>query len=262
MNNNTDSVMQNKTTPEYKLCERVRRKFREGIREFNLINDGDHILVGCSGGKDSMALLQLLGEMLRYSKLQFRVTAVHVKMSNVDYEGDTNYLSAFAQKYGVEFLTESTTFDTDQNPHRTPCFLCSWNRRKALFEKAQELGCNKVALGHHKDDIVITTLLNLAFNGSFSTMPVLLKMRKMPFSIIRPLCKVTASDLVEWSRIQQYQPLVKVCPHDKESNRTDMGIALSELEKIAPEIKNNIWRALNKENKLVEHPPYVDSLDI
>ena len=241
-----------KLSPEYKLCERVRRKFREGIREFNLITDGDHILVGCSGGKDSMALLQLLGEMKRYSKVDFRVTAVHIKNENIQYKSDTAYLSEFSSRFDIPFSFHTISFLPDEQQGRTPCFLCSWNRRKALFEQAKELGCNKIALGHHKDDIIVTTLMNLSYNGAFSTMPALLQMRKMPLTIIRPLCKVDECDLKEWSNIFSYQPLLKVCPYDSDSHRTDMTKVVTALQDIAPEFKNNSWHALVKENKMIE----------
>ena len=241
-----------KLTPEYKLCERVRRKFREGIREFDLINEGDHILVGCSGGKDSLTLIQLIGEMKRYSKVRFEVVAVHIKNLNIDYQSDIKYLENFAQSFGVKFIIKTISFQPDQKQGRTPCFLCSWNRRKALFELAQELGCNKIALGHHKDDIITTTLMNLSYNGSFSTMPVLIEMQKMPLTIIRPLCKVEEEDIKQWANCFQYSPLIKVCPYDTNNHRSDVTQLLPTLSDIAPEFKNNIWHALLKENKLVE----------
>ena len=125
-------------------------------------------------------------------------------------------------------------------------------RRGALHDAAIEAGCNKIALGHHKDDIIVTALMNLSYNGAFSTMPALLQMRKMPLTIIRPLCKVDECDLKEWSNIFSYQPLLKVCPYDSDSHRTDMTKVVTALQEIAPEFKNNIWHALVKENKMIE----------
>jgi tRNA(Ile)-lysidine synthase TilS/MesJ len=144
------------------------------------------------------------------------------------------------------------SFEADRNERRTPCFLCSWNRRKTLFEVAQELGCNKIALGHHQDDILHTALMNLSYAGSFSTMPCYLKMQKMPLAIIRPLCMVKESLLKEWAKESEYQPLIKLCPHERASKRTEIACLFEQMEKQNPEFRANLWNALLKDGKLVE----------
>ena len=241
-----------KLTEEYKVGERVRRRFRTGVKDFELIVPGDHILVGLSGGKDSMALLELLGELRRQMRESIRLSALHVRMENVDYQSDSSYLANFAAQCGAEFVLRTANFEKDREEGRTPCFLCSWNRRKTLFETAKDLGCNKIALGHHQDDILRTAMMNLTFNGSFATMPALLQMRKMPLTIIRPLCKVEEEDLVKWSIFHQYEPLKKLCPHEKESNRTSIENVMNAMKTLNPEYRYHLWRALEKENKLVE----------
>lgn len=241
-----------KLTEEYRLTQTIRRAFNQGIREFALIESGDSILVGLSGGKDSLALLRLLGERRKKSNYSFRLAALHVKMDNVDYRSDLTYLENFAKDCGAEWLVRTGHFDADRDEKRSPCFLCSWNRRKILFETAQSEGFNKIALGHHQDDILHTALMNLTFEGSFATMPVKLKMRKFPITIIRPLCKLKESYLVEWAKQQNLQPLDKVCPFDKESNRTTIKGVFAQLEQLNAESRYSLWRALQKENKLVE----------
>ena len=240
------------TATERKLTERVRRKFREGIRTYQLIAPGDHVLVGLSGGKDSMALLQLLGEYRRHAARPFRLSALHVRMQGIDYRTDASYLEDFAREQGADFYLETCEMPEDRNAHRTPCFLCSWTRRKALFNLAQTLGCQRIALGHHRDDILTTALMNLTYNGSFSTMPVRQAFRKMPLEIIRPLCRVGEDDLRTWAEIYQYEPLLKVCPHDKEGHRQTMRGLLETLQEMNPEAKSSLWHALHKANKLVE----------
>ena len=204
-----------KLTDDYRLEQRVRRAFGAGLKEFSLIESGDRILVGLSGGKDSMALLELLGELARRRGGAFRVEALHVRK-------------------------------------RSPCFLCSWNRRKQLFETAQELGCTKIALGHHRDDILRTAMMNLTFAGSFATMPVKIRMRKFPVTIIRPLCRVDEADLRRWAEIHGYQPLVKTCPHDGEGNRRSIESVVDAMQRLCPEARNSLWHALEKDGKLVE----------
>lgn len=234
------------------LRSKLLRSFREGVKEFNLITPSDVILIGLSGGKDSLALLDLMGDMLRRSNNGFTLHALHVRMVGVDYQSDTDYLREQCARHKITYHERLVSFEPDRNEKRTPCFLCSWNRRKTLFEVAQELGCNKIALGHHQDDILHTALMNLSYAGSFSTMPCLLKMQKMPLTIIRPLCKVKEALLKEWSIVADYQPLVKLCPHERASKRTEISLLFEQLELQNPEFRANLWNALLKAGKLVE----------
>ena len=247
-----EKIVPKKLTEEYRVGEKVRRRFRAGLKDFALVQPGDHILVGLSGGKDSMALLELLGELRRQMRENITLVALHVRMENVDYQSDSCYLADFAAKCGAQFVLRTSSFEKDREEGRTPCFLCSWNRRKALFETAKEMGCNKIALGHHQDDILRTAMMNLTFTGTFATMPALLKMRKMPLTIIRPLCKVEEEDLVKWSNFHQYEPLRKICPHERESNRTNIENVMNAMKTINPEYRYHLWKALEKDNKLVE----------
>lgn len=234
------------------LRSKLLRSFREGVKEFNLITPSDVILIGLSGGKDSLALLDLMGDLLRRSNNGFTLHALHVRMVGVDYQSDTDYLREQCARHKITYHERLVSFEPDRNEKRTPCFLCSWNRRKTLFEVAQELGCNKIALGHHQDDILHTALMNLSYAGSFSTMPCLLKMQKMPLTIIRPLCKVKEALLKEWSIVADYQPLVKLCPHERASKRTEISLLFEQLELQNPEFRANLWNALLKAGKLVE----------
>ena len=234
------------------LHSKILRSFREGVKEFQLVTPSDSILIGLSGGKDSLALLDLMGDMLRRSNKAFTLHALHVRMKGVDYQTDTSYLRQQCERNKITYHERLVSFESDRNEKRTPCFLCSWNRRKTLFEVAQELGCNKIALGHHQDDILHTALMNLSFSGSFSTMPCKLKMQKMPLTIIRPLCKVREALLKEWAVEAEYQPLVKLCPHERASKRTEVSELFEQLEVQNPEFRASLWNALQKEGKLIE----------
>ena len=234
------------------LHSKILRCFREGVKEFQLVTPSDSILIGLSGGKDSLALLDFMGDMLRRSNNAFTLHALHVRMKGVDYQTDTNYLREQCGRNKINYHERLVSFESDRNEKRTPCFLCSWNRRKTLFEVAQELGCNKIALGHHQDDILHTALMNLSYSGSFSTMPCKLKMQKMPLTIIRPLCKVREALLKEWAVVAEYQPLVKLCPHERASKRTEVSELFEQLEVQNPEFRASLWNALQKEGKLIE----------
>ena len=234
-----------KQTEEDKTLYRINKRFLKGITDYGLISDGDKILVGLSGGKDSMALLELLAMRSRIFKPRFTVMAVHVEMSNIEYKSDTTYLREFAESLGVEFLTYTTSFDPTTDTRKSPCFLCSWNRRKALFTVAKEYGCNKIALGHHNDDILETLLMNMTFQGAISTMPPRLVMRKFDMTIIRPMCLIHESDLVEMARIRGYRKQIKNCPYEKDSHRSDMKEVLRRLQEMNPEARYSLWSSMS-----------------
>ena len=237
---------------EQKLERKIASRFQKAIYDYRLIEDGDRVLVGLSGGKDSLCLLELLAARQKIRKPVFSVEALHIRMENIKYESDVSYLSDFCESRGVRFHVVTTGFDASMDKRKSPCFLCSWNRRKQMFMKAQELGCNKIALGHHMDDIIHTTMMNVFFQGSFSTMPVRLKMRKMPLTIIRPLCLEAESDLLEYSTLKMYRKQVKLCPYETDSHRDDMKGLFAEIEEMNGEARYSVWNALEKGGKLVE----------
>ena len=225
---------------------------------YQLLEDDDKILVGLSGGKDSLLLLELLAKRSKIQHPRFDVEALHVRMDNIQYETDTSYLQQFCEDLGVRLHVRTARFETgnengeDIRKQKQPCFLCSWNRRKQLFNLAQELGCNKIALGHHQDDIIHTALMNLTYQAHFATMPVKLKMRKMPLTIIRPLCLIKEDDIKQYAELQGYQKQQKLCPYETDSHRTDIKHIYDQLEQMNPEVRYNIWGALEADNKLIE----------
>lgn len=241
-----------KPTENEILERRIWRHFNKGIMEYGLLEEGDRILLGISGGKDSLALLEFMARRARIYRPKIHLEALHVRMANIAYESDDHYLEEFAARHGVTLHLRETSFDASTDTRKSPCFLCSWNRRKMLFETAKELGCNKIALGHHQDDILHTALLNFSFQGQFSTMPARLRMRKFPMTIIRPFCMVQEKDLVAWAALQEYRKQKKQCPYEKDSHRTDMRNIFDQIEQMNPESRHSMWNALEREGKLVE----------
>ena len=231
-------------TEEDRIIRRAEQRFHKGVVKYRLIEDGDKILVGLSGGKDSMALLELLAMRSRILKPRFSVVAVHVEMANIPYKSDVTYLRAFAASLGVELVCRETSFDPSTDTRKSPCFLCSWNRRKALFAVAKELGCNKIALGHHMDDILETLLMNITFQGAFSAMPPRLVMKKFDMTIIRPMCLIHEADLIAFAQVRQYRKQLKNCPYEKDSRRSDMKKMLRSLEELNPEARYSLWGSM------------------
>lgn len=225
----------------------VRKKlvkaFHKATATYHLIENGDKILVGLSGGKDSLLLLELLAQQSRIHRPSFTVEAAHIRMRNVRYESDTSYLESFANKLGVTLHVITTAFD-DSIPTKKPvCFLCSWYRRKALFNLAQQLHCNKIALGHHQDDIIHTMMMNLFFQGQFNTMPASLQLKKMPITIIRPMCLINERDVVRYAILFGYEKQLKTCPYETKSHRHDIRLLFEQIEQLNPEARNSIWNA-------------------
>lgn len=227
------------------LLRRLERRFLKGVVEYGLIADGDRILIGLSGGKDSLALVELLARRMKIFKPKFSVVAVHVVMRNIPYQSDVDYLRSYVESWGVPFVLYETEFDASTDMRKSPCFLCSWNRRKALFTVAKEQGCNKIALGHHMDDILETLLMNITFQGAFSTMPPKLVMKKFDMTIIRPMCLVHEADLQELSQLRGFKKQLKNCPYEHESHRSEMKEVLKRLERMNPEVRYSLWGSMS-----------------
>lgn len=235
-----------------KIERRLDQRFKKALRDFHLIDEGDHVLVALSGGKDSLFLVEALARRSRIKVPAFRVSAVHVRMENIPYESDTSYLETFCEQLQVPLHILTTSFDDSRDHRHTPCFLCSWNRRKQIFNLAQELNCGKIALGHHQDDIIQTAMMNLVYEGRFSSMPVSLAMKKMPVTIIRPLALCHETDIKAYAEAHGYQKQKKLCPYERETQRHQMREVCQSIEAINPEARYSIWHALEREGKLEE----------
>lgn len=232
-------------TKEELLFRRVEEKVKKAIFEYGLIADGDRVLVGLSGGKDSLALVDLLGRRSKIFHPRFEVVVVHVVMANIPYRSDLDYLRSRAEAHGLPFLVHETGFDASTDTRKSPCFLCSWTRRKALFDIAKQQNCNKIALGHHQDDILETLLMNMIHQGAIGTMPPRLKMDKFAMEIIRPLCLVEEKELTCLAEWLGYRKQIKNCPYELGSSRSDMKEVLARLEAINPEARYSLWSSLS-----------------
>ena len=244
-------------TPEQIALERqqakLTKRFHKACAEYGLIADGDHILVGLSGGKDSLALTELLGRRARIHVPSFRVSALHVRVKERDYQTDLGYLESFCAEAGVPLIVRDveigekpqiTNHKSQMREALNPCFLCSWYRRKTLFNVAQELGCNKIAFGHHRDDLIETLLMNLIYQGTFATMPPVLQLEKMPLQIIRPLCLIDEADLVTYAEMRRYRKQAKLCPFEHVSAREKVKGLLADIKTLNPEAVDSLYGAM------------------
>ena len=197
-------------TEEARLLRKVEEKVKKAIFDYGLIVDGDRILVGLSGGKDSLALLELLGRRARIFRPRFELVAAHIVMENIPYRSDEAYLRSVAAAYDVPLLIETTRFDASTDRRHTPCFLCSWMRRKTLF-----------------------------------AMPPLLRMDKFEMTLIRPLCLVEERELQQLAVWRAYRRQDKVCPYESASTRREAKELLAHLERLHPDVRRSLWSSLS-----------------
>ena len=243
-------------TPEQialdKQRDRLTKRFHKACADYRLIADGDHILIGLSGGKDSLLLTELLGRRARIHVPSFKVSALHVRVKERDYHTDLSYLEAFCAEAGVPLLVRDveigevpeSKIENRKSKIENPCFLCSWYRRKTLFNVAQEIGCNKIAFGHHRDDIAETLLMNLIYQGTFATMPPILQLDKMPLQLIRPLCLIDEADIIRYAEMRGYEKQTKLCPFEHVNSREKVKELLSQIKALNPEAIDSMYGAL------------------
>lgn len=216
---------------------------RKAIEEYKLINHGDKIAVGLSGGKDSLCLLQALCEYKKYIFPHFDLVAIAVDLTNGknDYRG----LKNFCKQNDVKLeIVPSNVFEIvfDIRKEKNPCSLCANLRRGLLNSKAKELGCNKVALGHHQDDLIETFVLSLFFEGRLSTFKPSTYLSKTDLNVIRPMIFVSEKEIERATK--DFPILHNPCPSDKHTEREKAKTLLATLEANYPGCKEKIFNAI------------------
>ena len=222
---------------KYYLSKEVTR----AIGEFNLIVDGDRVAVAVSGGKDSRALLHLLLYHQSKVRTSFEVMALHVVGTAAGLPDHRPDLEPWLQELGVEYRFIPLDLPP-QEPLPLDCFRCSWNRRKALFTAAVELGCGKLALGHTADDAAATALMNLLFNGRLETMVPCVKFFDGAVTVVRPLIYVKEKTLVSYARAAGF-PDPPSCPQASSSRRHQIKLILRQFGREQDQVRANVWRA-------------------
>ena len=217
------------------------------IADFGLIEDGDRILVGVSGGKDSHTLLHLLSVLRGRAPVRFELLAVTLDQGHPGFPA--HVLEAYFREQGHAFriLREDTYRVVLEKtpPGKTQCAVCSRLRRGILYNAAVELGCNKIALGHHRDDVVETLLLNLFFAGSLKAMPPLLQSDDGRNTIIRPLAYAPEVEIAAYAALRRF-PIIpcELCGSQENLQRKRMKRMLDELEREHPHIRSSVLAAL------------------
>ncbi len=237
---------------------------RRAIGDYNMIKDGDHIAVGVSGGKDSLTLLTALKAYQRFSPESFELSAITVDLG---FKGtDQNEVKAlidYTEKLGVPYYIVPTDIGEilfDVRKESNPCSLCSKMRRGALNNKAKEIGANKIALGHHADDVIQTIFLSLFYEGRFSSFAPTAYMDRSGIELIRPFIYVWEKDLKSVVAKLDLPVLNNVCPANKHTQREYINLLIKDIQKDVPFVKERMLGAIQhpeRANLWPEYQPYV-----
>ena len=223
--------------------QRVLSSLRKAVEKYNLIEEGDKIAVGISGGKDSLVLLKALKMFQRFSPVKFEIVGILIDL----YSGkeDYSHLHQFCKELDIEFVIEKTDINDvvfNIRKETNPCSLCAKMRRGAINSVANRLNCNKLALGHHLQDVIETFFLSLLFEGRLSTMKPKSYMTNSKITLIRPLYLTEECVIANASKDM---PVKKSkCPADKDSKRQDVEKILNELNEKVPNAKKRIEQAV------------------
>lgn len=229
---------------QYPLSQKIIRSAGEAVRDFSMIKENDKILIGLSGGKDSLILSLLLAILKKRSPVKFDLFACVIDQSNGELK--TDELLKYMDILGIPLRVEPhATYEIiEVRQERSPCSLCANFRRGLLATVAHDLDCNVIALGHHKDDVAQTVLMNLCYGGHFKCFRPNLYMTRTKLRVIRPLVYVEERNIALEAIRLQLPVTSSCCPYGDDTKRVTAKRILSEIEKEVPSIKSNIIHAL------------------
>lgn len=256
-----DALQQKTKDIERSIIKKFRkpiwRKFTKGINEYNLIQEGDKIAVCISGGKDSMLMAKLLQELQRHGKFHFELVFL---VMNPGYNADNwQIILDNAKVLGIPLTVfESEIFDTVATIDKNPCYLCARMRRGYLYSHAKKLGCNKIALGHHFDDVIETILMGMLYGAKIETMmPKLHSQNFEGMELIRPMYMIKEADIKAWRDYNglhfiqcacRFTENCTSCGGGRGSKRDEMKQLIAQFRQINDEIEMNIFRSIHNIN--------------
>ena len=231
-------------------------KFVKAVIDYKLIEENDHIMVCISGGKDSFLLAKCMEEIKKHGKFDFKIS--YVCMDPGYNEKNRLLIEENAKRLNIDLnIFESDIFDIVTNIEKSPCYLCARMRRGCLYSKAKELGCNKIALGHHFDDVIETTLLSMFWGAEIKTMmPKLHSENFEGLELIRPLYLVKEKDILAWVKYNNLTFLNCACKFTEDANykkedlskRLEIKRMISKMRETNPNVDYNIFKALDNVN--------------
>lgn len=231
-----------------KYRKEIWSKFIKAINDYHLIKPGDHIAVCISGGKDSFLLAKCFDELKRHNQYQFEISYILMDPGYGKLHLET--IKQISNDLNLTLnIFNSPIFKIIQDKNNNPCYLCAKMRRGYLYDYAQSLNCNKIALGHHFDDVIETSLLNLLYAGDLNTMAPILNSKNFEnMELIRPLYYIREKDIIKWVNYNELEFIDCACPLTKNNigKRTEIKSLIQRLEIQYQDIPKNIFTAFNK----------------
>ena len=225
------------------------KKFIDSINKYDLIKENDKIAVCISGGKDSLLLALLLKELKRHGEIQFELEYIMVNPGyNIEY---IKWIKDITKSFDIDLkVYESNIFDVvNKVKHKNNCYICAKMRRGYLYDYASKLGCNKIALGHHLDDVIETTFLNMFYNGNYETMRPILKSDNYDIELIRPMYLIKEDSVIRWINYNNIEIKDYICGFNKDnSKRIYLKGIISKLRKDNKFFDSNMINALENIN--------------
>lgn len=218
---------------------------RKAVDTYNMINEGDKIAIGISGGKDSLTMLYALKGLQRFYPKKFEIEAITVALGFEAF--DLSKVTDLCKELNINYTIVKTNIAEiifEERKEKNPCALCSKMRKGALNNKAVELGCNKIALGHHKEDIVETMMMSLFFEGRFYSFSPVTYLDRMQLYAIRPLMYVSEKDVIGFKNKYNLPVVKSPCPADGNTKREYMKNLLANLEKENPGLSRRLYHAI------------------
>lgn len=228
------------------LHKKICRKAGVTIRDHQMLEPGDNILLGLSGGKDSMIMLEVMAERRASLPFNFDLTAAHIHIETAGYTVNRVAMESLCQKLNVPFVWKEAEIEPVGKKEKGICFLCSWNRRKSLFDLARELDAGKLALGHHRYDALETMLINMIYHGSISSLPHKLSMFDGRMQLIRPLLDMDENLLADYAGKRDFQTGGEKCRHVGNNQREWISELIAYIEKNHETGAINMFRSMGK----------------
>jgi len=237
-----------------RLYRQIKNRMDKAILEYRMIEEGDRIMVGVSGGPDSLSLMHLMHDHLKYRNSRFSVMVLHIDLGfKVSGKPASAPLESYLKSAGVDFRIIPTAISDmalAPDARKNPCFICSHHRRHQVYKAAHEANCNKIAYGHHKDDIIETLLINILYGRRIEAMHPVQEVFKGKMHIIRPLTYVDESMVKRFAKESGFPEFSRLCPMDGSTRRQKVKDLIADLQKSEKHanIRENIFKSLKHVN--------------